>query len=315
MQVLNLIRDFELQKMKESETVKEYSDRLLGIVNKVRLLGTEFPDSRVVEKFFVTVPERYEASITTLENTKDLSKITLAELLNALQAQEQRRFMRQDRKVEGALPVKHQDAGKNKKNGYKKNQVSSSENTASNQLQNKGGNFKRNYPPCQYCGRKGHPSFKCWKRPDAKCSKCNQLGHEAVICKRKFQKLEADAQVADQDKEDLMFVATCFSTRSSSECWLIDSGCTNHMTYDRTIFKELKPTGITKVRIGNDGYISAKGKETIAITTSSGTKTISDVLYVPDIDQNWLSVGQLIEKGLKISFENSYCHIYDVAGQ
>ncbi|KAL5758543.1 hypothetical protein ACOSP7_021154 [Xanthoceras sorbifolium] len=112
-----------------------------------------------------------------------------------------------------------------------------------------------------------------------------------------------------------MFVATCFSTRSSSKCWLIDSGCTNHMTYDRTIFKELKPTGITKVRIGNGGYISAKGKGTIEITTSSSTKTISDVLYVPDINQNLLSVGQLIEKGFKISFENSYCHIYDAAGQ
>ena len=50
MQVLNLIREFELQKMKESETIKEYSDRLLSIVNKVRLLGTEFSDSRIVEK-------------------------------------------------------------------------------------------------------------------------------------------------------------------------------------------------------------------------------------------------------------------------
>jgi hypothetical protein len=29
MQVLNLIREFELQKMKESKTIKEYSDRLL----------------------------------------------------------------------------------------------------------------------------------------------------------------------------------------------------------------------------------------------------------------------------------------------
>ena len=70
--------------MKESETIKEYSDRLLCIANKVRLLGTEFSDSRIVEKILVTVPERYEASITTLENTRDLSKITLAELLNAL---------------------------------------------------------------------------------------------------------------------------------------------------------------------------------------------------------------------------------------
>lgn len=50
MKVLNLVREFELQKMKESETIKEYSDRLLSIANKVRLFGTEFPDSRIVEK-------------------------------------------------------------------------------------------------------------------------------------------------------------------------------------------------------------------------------------------------------------------------
>jgi len=34
--------------MKESETVKEYY--------KVRLLGSKFPDSRIVEKILVTVP-------------------------------------------------------------------------------------------------------------------------------------------------------------------------------------------------------------------------------------------------------------------
>lgn len=35
MQVLNLIRDFELQMMKELESIKEYSDRLLNIANRV----------------------------------------------------------------------------------------------------------------------------------------------------------------------------------------------------------------------------------------------------------------------------------------
>ena len=39
MQVLNLVREFEMQKMKESETIKEYANKLLTIVNKVRLLG------------------------------------------------------------------------------------------------------------------------------------------------------------------------------------------------------------------------------------------------------------------------------------
>jgi len=81
MQVLNLIREFEMQSMKKSETIKECSEKLLSIANRVRLLGTTFTDSRIVEKILVTMPARYEASISALENTKDLSKITLAKLL------------------------------------------------------------------------------------------------------------------------------------------------------------------------------------------------------------------------------------------
>ena len=50
MQSLNLIREFELQRMRDSKTIKEYLERLLGIVNRVRLLGTTFRDSRIVKK-------------------------------------------------------------------------------------------------------------------------------------------------------------------------------------------------------------------------------------------------------------------------
>lgn len=48
MQVMNLIREFEMKKMKESETIKDYSDQLLDIANKVRLFGNEFNDERIV---------------------------------------------------------------------------------------------------------------------------------------------------------------------------------------------------------------------------------------------------------------------------
>lgn len=111
-----------MQKMKESETIKDYSDRLLSIANEIRLLGPKFADSRIVEKILVTVPERYEASITILENTKDLLKITLEAVLHALHAlqdQEQRRLMRQDHAVEGALPAKHHVVGSNASNQSK----------------------------------------------------------------------------------------------------------------------------------------------------------------------------------------------------
>jgi hypothetical protein len=80
--------------MKKTESIKEYSDRLLNIASRVRLLGSSLPESRIVQKILVTIPEKFEATITSLENTKDMSKITLSEMLNALQAYEQRRTMR-----------------------------------------------------------------------------------------------------------------------------------------------------------------------------------------------------------------------------
>ena len=172
-----------MQKMKESEIIKEYANKLLSIANKVRLLGFEFSDSRIVQKILVTAPEKFEASTASLENTKDMSKITLAELVNAMQSQEQRRLMRQDSAVEGALQAKHHHVKSSRKKYVKKNQLASSENSANNQ--NKGKDKKKNYPPSQHCGKKGHAPFRCWRRPDAKCIKCNQIGHEAVICPNK----------------------------------------------------------------------------------------------------------------------------------
>lgn len=80
------MREFELQRMKESEIIKGYSNILFDITNKVKLLGTTFADSKIIEIFFVTMPKRYVAPITTFENTKDLSKISLAEVIQALQA-------------------------------------------------------------------------------------------------------------------------------------------------------------------------------------------------------------------------------------
>jgi len=144
--------------------------------------------------------------------------------------------------------------------------------------------------------KKGHSPFKCWRRPDAKCSKCNQKGHKAVICKAKIQQPEVEAQVVDREEEDQLIVATCFTCLDSSESWLIDSGCSNHMASDKKLFKELRNTETMKVRIGNGECLSVKGKGTIAITSCSRTKFITDVLYVLDLDRNLLSVGQLMEK-------------------
>ena len=107
MQVLNLRREFEALKMNDSETIKEFMSKLMKVVNQIRLMGEEFLDSRIVEKILVVLPERFESKISSLEESKDLSKISVTELVNALQAQEQRRLLRQEEATESALQVRH----------------------------------------------------------------------------------------------------------------------------------------------------------------------------------------------------------------
>ncbi|KAK4417491.1 hypothetical protein Salat_2574800 [Sesamum alatum] len=125
MQVLNLKREFEMQKMNETEPLKDYTDRLLKVVNKIRLLGEDLPDSRVVEKLLVTLPERFETKISSLEESRDLSTISLTELLHALQALEQMRAYRNERAIEGAFKAGEMSQGhpkgKSKKQQWKKN--------------------------------------------------------------------------------------------------------------------------------------------------------------------------------------------------
>jgi len=60
------------------------------------------------------------------------------------------------------------------------------------------------------------------------------------------------------------------------------------------------------VRIGNGEHLPVKGKGIVAITSYKGTKIITDVLFVLEIDQNILSVGQLLEKVYKVIFENKH---------
>ncbi|XP_071916203.1 uncharacterized protein [Coffea arabica] len=103
MQVLNLRREFELLRMKDKENIKDYSDKLLNIVNKIRLIGEQLPDSRVLEKVLVSLPKRFEVKISSLEDSRDLSWMTLPELINALEAQEQRRAIRTEEVIEGAF--------------------------------------------------------------------------------------------------------------------------------------------------------------------------------------------------------------------
>lgn len=69
-----LRRDFENLRMKDNETVKkDYSSRMLELVNQMKLYGEILEDQRIVEKVLRTMPERFDAVVTSIEYSKGLS--------------------------------------------------------------------------------------------------------------------------------------------------------------------------------------------------------------------------------------------------
>ena len=94
--------------------------------------------------------------------------------------------------------------------------------------------------------------------------------------------------------------------------WLIDSGCTSHMTKHLSIFTTIDRSVQPKFKLGNGEVVQAKGKWTIAINTKKCTKIVTNVLYIPELDQNLLSVTQMLRNGYAVSFKENFCFITNV---
>jgi len=103
MQVLNLRRQFEGLKMIKTDTIKDFSSQISKLVNQVRLLREDFLDSRVVKKVLVSLLEKFEHKICSLEDSKDFSEMSFQELVNALQAVEHRQAYREEGTSKEAL--------------------------------------------------------------------------------------------------------------------------------------------------------------------------------------------------------------------
>uniref|UniRef100_A0A0V0HNI3 Putative ovule protein n=1 Tax=Solanum chacoense TaxID=4108 RepID=A0A0V0HNI3_SOLCH len=93
--------------MKDSDSVKEYSSKLMEIVNQIRILSETFSDQKVVEKILVSLPDKFESKISAIEESCDLTTLTIAELISKLQVQEQRVTMRSEGIVEDAFQARH----------------------------------------------------------------------------------------------------------------------------------------------------------------------------------------------------------------
>ena len=83
-----LTTSFEEIKMKEDESFNEFYAKLKDIVNSAFNLGETIPEPKIVSKVLRSLPKRFHAKITAIEELKDIDKIPLTELVGNLQTYE-----------------------------------------------------------------------------------------------------------------------------------------------------------------------------------------------------------------------------------
>ncbi|GJZ39747.1 putative reverse transcriptase domain-containing protein [Tanacetum coccineum] len=67
-----LKQDYENTKMKENESLNDYSSRLTDLINQMKSYGDEIEGQRIFEKILITIPKKFDPIIAVIENTKDL---------------------------------------------------------------------------------------------------------------------------------------------------------------------------------------------------------------------------------------------------
>ncbi|CAI7925600.1 unnamed protein product [Closterium sp. NIES-53] len=83
---------------------------------------------------------------------------------------------------------------------------------------------------------------------------------------------------------------------------LLDSGCSHHLMGTKAVFVDIAPSGGVKhVRGFNEALQRVEGRGTIALQGEAGKRVlIPDVLYVPGVQANLLSSGQLKESRVQL---------------
>ncbi|CAL9025054.1 unnamed protein product [Prunus brigantina] len=161
-------------------------------------------------------------------------------------------------------------------------------------------------PKCRHCNG-NHCSEKCFKEhgyPDWFADyKARMYGPKAV-CTMTQDETRPPAPSANLCASDTM-------PGMGSNTWIIDTGASDHMTYDTNMFDELS-------RNPRDPYITSAnglpspvtGEGTIHLTPSL---PLSHALLVPNIRCNLLSVGRLLDTlNASATFYSTHCFFQDL---
>ncbi|XP_039137235.1 uncharacterized protein LOC120274764 [Dioscorea cayenensis subsp. rotundata] len=293
-----LRQSFENLHKKENEGIQAYIARVTDLVNQMKGLGDQISESLVVGKVLRSLGPKYNFIVAAIGEAKDLTKLTMDELAGSLQAHENLLLSQDDVSVEKVLVSNSED-----KTLIMKGESTSSEDWHFNR--GRGRSFSR--------GRGRNYGRSRGRFSNDVTTESNQRSNSADQSDRNIGESSSSSGGKNTDAEfgGLFMVHTEIRSPHPS-IWLLDSGCSSHMTGRKELFFKLDENQRHVVKLGDNKEMQVAGKGSVAVTTQIGeTKLIHNVQYVPNLAHNLLSVGQLIANGYQLIFEKRRCRIID----
>ena len=138
------------------------------------------------------------------------------------------------------------------------------------------------------------------------CYNCHKLGHFQWECPCN----ETGANFAETQEEMLLMACVDVNKDNKEDMWYLDSGCSNHMYGKKEYFSNLNENFRDSVKLGNNSSMAVMGKGNIRLQVNGTTQIITEVIYVPELKSNLLSIRQLQEKGNTILFQYGRCRVF-----
>ncbi|KAG8474805.1 hypothetical protein CXB51_031510 [Gossypium anomalum] len=155
---------------------------------------------------------------------------------------------------------------------------------------------------CNFCKKKGHIKSECYKLQ-------NKIKREAGNQKGKQPENSGEADVVEDYSDGELLVASVNDSKVSEE-WILDSGCTFHMSPNRDWFTAYETVSEGVVLMGNNASCKIAGVGTIKVKMFDGVvRTLSDVRYVPELKRNLISLSTLDSKGYRYTAESGVLKI------
>ncbi|CAJ2646460.1 unnamed protein product [Trifolium pratense] len=305
----SLRRQYELLQMDNNESIGSYASKVQALIHTMKSCGEEISEKMIVEKVMRTLTPNFDHVIVAIQEAGKVADMKLEDLVGSLEAHE---LMINERKgvQESVEALKAQTFKKN--DGYKGKNKSKNASQNQQKFDEKSESFKKG-------GGTSNSNPKKKVKSHIQCYNCQKWGHYASECRSKKAKDSDDeANLVEENsvegKGAVTFMAAMSEDKIASGAWYLDIGCSNHMTGHKNWLIKFDDTKKSKVKLVDGRSIQAEGTRNMVIKRKNGSSAIvENILFVPGMDCNLLSVGQLIEKGFSVSIKNEYFELYDPA--